>query len=133
MNITFINPERTDIDTQLAFLKPAFNGVENVKAEYEDCCNAVKGKQAGLYRLKGDGFNVRFVGKAVDDGYQLWALTGFGYLNAVEQILTIVEKQGYKFIRCHTVRPGITRMLRRFCVRVSEQQCETVLTLYFKE
>jgi len=133
MNITFINPVRADINAHLTLLKPAFNGVANAKSEYELCCDAVKGKQAGLYHLKGKGLDVRFVGQAVDNGYLLWALTGFGYVNAVEQILKIVEQQGYEFIRCHTVRRGITRMLRRFGVSVTPQKDETVLTLYFKE
>ena len=133
MNITFISPERADINAHLNLLKPAFNGVENPKSEYELCCDAVRNKQAGLYLLQGDGFNVRFVGMAVDDGYLLWSLVGRGYVLAVEQILSIVKGQGYRFIRCHTVRKGITRMLRRFDVDVSVEQSETVLTLKFKE
>lgn len=133
MSITFIGSNRADINVQLALLKPAFNGVKNVKEEFELCCNAVKNKEAGLYHLKGDGMNVRFVGRVVDDGYQLWALVGVGYIRAVEQILKIVKKQGYRYIRCHSVRPGITRMLRRFGVSVLQQQDETIHTLYFNK
>lgn len=133
MNITFINSDRPDIDAQLKKLESAFEGVENAKGEFKLLCDAVKSKRAGMYHLKGDGFDVQFVGCPVDDGYQLWALTGVGYIAAVKKILNIVEQRGYRFICGHSVKKGIPRMLKRFNADISMQQNETVHTLYFKE
>lgn len=130
MNITFINPKRADIHAQLALLKPAFNGLELAKQEYQFCCDAVRSKRAGLYQIKGRGVNARFVGIVTDDNdYLILALTGRGLVAAAQPIIDAVSGQGYRAVKFHTVKSGMTRILRGFGFVGEVTASDTVLTL----
>lgn len=130
MSIIFIDPKRADLNAQLNLVKPAFNGVPGAKEEYKFCCDAVKDNRAGLYQVKGRGVNVRFVGIVTDcNEYLILALTGKGLINAAKTIIKVVSNNGYTAIKYHTVKAGMTRILRRFGFNVSEVSDDTVLTL----
>ena len=115
MKIIYIKNTRADINAHLALLKPAFNGVENAKAEYEDCCDLVRDGQAGFYQVSGQGINVRFCGLVTDDNqYWILAMTGRGLVDAAALIIDCVQRQGYAAIKYHTARQGMERILSRF-------------------
>lgn len=130
MNITYINPVRADINAHLALLKPAFAGLELAKEEYQFCCDAVRNKQAGLYQIKGRDVDARFVGIVTQDNeYLILALTGRGLVAAAQSIIDTVSGQRYRAIKFHTIKSGMTRILRRFGFVVSQVTNDTVLTL----
>lgn len=115
MKITLISPARADINAHFTMLKPAFNGVSHAKAEYEHCCELVASKQASLYRIKGHSVDVRFVGVEVaDNEYLVLALAGKGIVDAAAMIIDLVSKQGYRALKYHTARRGMTRILSRY-------------------
>ncbi|MFT7682639.1 MAG: hypothetical protein ACI935_002116 [Moritella dasanensis] len=130
MNITFINPVRADINAHLTLLKPAFAGIELAKEEYQFCCDAVRNKQAGLYQIKGRGVDARFVGIVTQDNeYLILALAGRGLVAAAQPIIEAVSGQRYRAIKFHTIKSGMTRILRRFGFVISTVTNDTVLTL----
>jgi hypothetical protein len=130
MNITFINPVRADINAHLTLLKPAFSGLELAKDEYKFCCDAVRNKQAGLYQIKGRGVDARFVGMVTQDNeYLILALSGRGLVAAAQPIIDAVSGQRYRAIKFHTIKSGMTRILRRFGFLISDVTNDTVLTL----
>ncbi|SHO54477.1 hypothetical protein VQ7734_00191 [Vibrio quintilis] len=131
MNFTLIRPGRADINTQFSLLRPAFNGVPAAKYEYQFCCEAVMNRRASLYQLKGPGVSVRFAGYVTDDNqYLILAMTGRGLKQAAPHIIDAVRSQGYETIKYHTVRPGMTRLLRSFGFTVVKTSGhESVLTL----
>ncbi|SHO55126.1 hypothetical protein [Vibrio quintilis] len=131
MKFTLIRHDRADIQAQFSFLRPAFNGVPAAKYEYQFCRDAVISKQASFYQLKGRGVAVRFVGLVTDSNdYLILALTGRGLKQAVPHIIRAVQSQGYSSLRYHTVRPGMTRMLRALGFqRIRQEQPETVMSL----
>ncbi|GAB3531904.1 hypothetical protein [Photobacterium alginatilyticum] len=131
MRFQLIRPNRADINAQFALLRPAFNGVNQAKAEFEFCCDAVRRKQASLYHLKGKGVSVRFVGMVTDDNsYLILAMTGRGLVAAAPTIIEAVKSQGYRQIKYHTVRRGMTRILTRFGFSITDKTAhDTVLSL----
>lgn len=130
MSITFISSDRADINAHLTLLKPAFNGLEFAKEEYQFCCDAVRNKQAGLYQIKERGVNVRFVGIVTDSNeYLILALTGRGLVSAAKSIIKAVSTKGYDAIKFHTIKLGMTRILRRFGFILNEGNQDSVLTL----
>lgn len=134
MKITYIKPNRADIKAHLQLLKPAFNGVEDAKTEYQICCDAVNNGQAGLYQINGAGVNVRFVGIVTDENdYLVLALTGRGIVPATQLIIEAVKGQGYRRLTYHTVRAGMTRILRRYGFVHEKVSHGFDLTLDFKE
>ena len=130
MNITYINPVRADINAHLTLLKPAFAGLELAKEEYQFCCDAVHNKQAGLYQIKGRGVDARFVGIVTQDNeYLILALAGRGLVAAAQPIIEAVSGQGYRAIKFHTIKSGMTRILRRFGFLITDVADDTVLIL----
>jgi len=131
MRFQLIRPNRADINAQFALLRPAFDGVHQAKAEFDFCCEAVERKQASLYHLKGKGVSVRFVGIVTDDnGYLILAMTGRGLVTAAPTIIEAVRSQGYRHIKYHTVRQGMTRILKRFGFSITDNTVhDTVLSL----
>jgi len=131
MKINFLSAKRTDINVQLAMLRPAFNRIKEAKEEYQFCCDAVRKKQAGFYSVRGVGVKVRFVGMVTrDNDYLVLALTGKGLVNASQKIIDAVKGQGYRSIIFHTVRPGMTRILKRFGFVESKTNSDSILTLH---
>ncbi|MFT5879569.1 MAG: hypothetical protein ACI86X_000673 [Moritella sp.] len=134
MKITFISPNRADINAHFNLLKPAFNGVAFAKEEYQFCCEAVRNKQASLYQVKAEGVDVRFVGVVTEDNdYLILALTGKGLVKTANFIIDAVGGQGYRSIKYHTVRSGMIRILSRFGFCGVKTDIDTVLTLNMEE
>ncbi|KUI99925.1 hypothetical protein [Vibrio sp. MEBiC08052] len=133
MKLTLIRPNRADIKAQLALLRPAFNRVPDAKYEYMFCCDAVTCKRASFYQLKGKGVAVRFVGYVTEQNeYLILALTGKGLKQAAPVIIDAVRSQGYQCVKYHTVRQGMTRILKRFGFVITETHGdESVLCLQF--
>lgn len=131
MNFTLIRPARADIDAQLGFVRPAFNGVPNAKYEFAFCCEAVKRKRASFYQLKGEGVNVRFVGYVTDENeYLILAMTGKGMTKAAPTIIDAVKAQGYAAIKLHSIHRGMVRALKPFGFEViTQSEHENVLKL----
>lgn len=124
-------PKRADINTQLNFLRDAFNGVHEAKQEFEFCCEAVKAQRASFYHVKGQGVSVRFVGMVTgDNSYLILAMTGKGLHKVAPAIIEKVSANGYPLIKYHTVRKGMVRILKRFGFQVSETtEHDSVLSL----
>lgn len=134
MKISLISPNRKDIDVHFGKVKPAFNGVDFAKEEYQFCCDAVRSQQACLYRVKGSGVDVRFVGLVTDENdYLILALTGKGLVKAAPFIIDAVCSQGYRSIKYHTVKKGMTRILSGFGFHAVKHEVDTVLTKYMEE
>lgn len=134
MKITLISPARADINAHFTMLKPAFNGVAFAKEEFQFCCDAVRSKQACLYRIKCKDVDVRFVGLVTDDNdYLILALTGKGLVKAAPFIIDAVCSQGYRSIKYHTVKKGMTRILSGFGFHGVKHETDTVLTKYMEE
>ncbi|ASA56407.1 hypothetical protein [Vibrio gazogenes] len=133
MKFTLIRPNRADIKAQFSLLRPAFNRLKDAKYEYKFCCDAVLSKRASFYQLKGKGVAVRFVGYVTDENeYLILALTGKGLKQAAPVIIDAVRSQGYQCVKYHTVRQGMTRILRRFGFVTTETHGdESVLCLQF--
>ncbi len=133
MKFTLIRPNRSDIKAQFSLLRPAFNRLKDAKYEYKFCCDAILSKRASFYQLKGKGVAVRFVGYVTDENeYLILALTGKGLKQAAPVIIDAVRSQGYQCVKYHTVRQGMTRILRRFGFVTTETHGdESVLCLQF--
>lgn len=131
MKFTLIRPNRADIKTQFSLVKRAFNKVHQAKYEFEDCCEKVMKKHASFYQLTGKGVSVRFVGFVTDENdYLVIALTGKGLKKAAPVIIDAVKSQGYRSIQYHTVRRGMTRILRGLGFSVLyKTEHDTVLSL----
>ncbi|CAM3708631.1 hypothetical protein VA7868_02930 [Vibrio aerogenes CECT 7868] len=131
MKFTLIRPGRADINTQFSLIRPAFNGVPAAKYEYQFCRESVMNLGASFYQLKGHGASVRFIGYVTGDNeYLILAMTGKGLKQAAPHIIEAVRSQGYRSIKYHTVRPGMTRLLRSFGFKVIKTSgAESVLSL----
>ncbi|WP_039954377.1 hypothetical protein [Vibrio caribbeanicus] len=133
MTFTLLRPTRSDLPALFGLIKRAFNGVHCAKAEFEFCCDAVRTQRASFYHLMGreQGVSLRFVGYVTDDNdYLILAMTGKGLNKAAPVILEAVKSQGYRSIKYHTVRRGMTRILKGFGFSVmSQSQHDTVMSL----
>ncbi|MEH0690143.1 hypothetical protein H4F17_13890 [Vibrio cholerae] len=133
MKFNLIRPNRPDLSAQFKLIKRAFNGVDNAKAEFEFCCDAVISKRASLYHLfsRKQGVSLRFVGYVTSDNdYLILAMTGKGLLKGAPAIIEAVKSQGYRSIKYHTVRAGMTRILKGFgFVLTGKSEHDSVLSL----
>lgn len=133
MRFNLIRPNRPDMPAQFKLIKRAFNGVDNAKYEFEFCCDAIKSKRASMYHLvsRKQGVSLRFVGYVTSDNdYLILAMTGKGLLNGAQTIIDAVKSQGYRSIKYHTVRKGMTRILQGFgFVLTDKSEHDSVLSL----
>jgi len=133
MKFTLIRPNRPDLSAQFKLIKRAFNGVDCAKAEFEFCCEAVTNQRASMYHLfsREQGVSLRFVGYVTDDNdYLILAMTGKGLLKGAPAIIEAVKSQGYRTIKYHTVRAGMTRILKGFGFVISgKSEHDSVLSL----
>ena len=133
MTFVLIRPTRRDFWCQLFLLKPAFVGVSHAKAEFDFCCDAIRNKRASFYHLvdRKQGVSLRFVGYVTDDNdYLILAMTGKGLDKAAPAIIEAVKSQGYRSIKYHTVRRGMTRILKGVGFSMqSQSQHDTVMSL----
>ncbi|WP_337969033.1 hypothetical protein [Vibrio pectenicida] len=133
MKFNLIRPNRPDLSAQFKLIKRAFNGVDNAKAEFEFCCDAVIDKRASLYHLvsRKQGVSLRFVGYVTSDNdYLILAMTGKGLQQGAPAIIDAVKSQGYRAIKYHTVRTGMTRILKGFgFVLTGQSERDAVLSL----
>ncbi|MGF1859890.1 hypothetical protein [Photobacterium profundum] len=134
MKFILLKPTRADIQAQFALIKRAFNGVKNCKAEFDITKELVLSKQASMYQVIGKGVSVRFVGFVTDDNdYLILALTGKGLVNVAPYIIDAVKSQGYRAIKYHTVRTGMTAILQSFgFVQTETTEHDTVMSLYLE-
>lgn len=114
MRFSFIRPTSPDFNAHITFLRPAFDGSDNPKTEFDEVVSMVRHRDAALYRLAGKGVKLWFVGRVIDGEYHIVAMTGQGLTDAANFIIERVISQGYTAITYHTYRPGMRRILNRF-------------------
>ncbi|MDC5719431.1 hypothetical protein [Vibrio europaeus] len=137
MKFTLIRPNRPDLPAQFKLIKRAFNGVDCAKAEFEFCCEAVINHSASMYHLlsREQGVSLRFVGYVTSDNdYLILAMTGKGLLKGAPAIIDAVKSQGYRTIKYHTVRAGMTRILQGLGFVISgKSEHDSVLSLNLED
>ncbi len=135
---TVLKSERVDIAAQLNLLKPAFDGSDSPKVEFDMVKDGVLDKSASFYLVKGQDTTLRFLGRVIDGQYHIIAMTGRGLGFAANNIIEQVTSAGYTAITFHTYRKGMRRILRSFgfeqidCVREFGTKKETVHRLDLK-
>lgn len=132
MKWQYLSPKRVDLLAHLNFLKPAFDGSDSPKQEFEQVRDWVLSGEVGFYMVSMKGVALRFVGRVIGDAYHIVAMTGRGVVEASTHIIERVKRQGYQTITFHTYRKGMRRILRSTGfeqvkqVREFDGACETV-------
>jgi len=113
LTISYLAPDRADILAHLALLKPAFNGSDEPKAEWEEMRDDVLAKDASLYLIKAKGVHIRMAGRLIDGVYHVICSQGRGLIHAAPIVIEKCQLMGYPAITYHAYRQGMGRLLRR--------------------
>lgn len=137
LSYQLIQPTRDDFGYHCQQLKPAFDGLNTPKAEFDSMIDALKAKQASFYHVKAQGVHMRFVGQARDGDYHLWAMSGKGFLQAAPLVIERIKQCGYQSVVCHTCKAGIRRFYERMGFQeiavIDDKTDERCFQLAFKE
>ncbi|OLQ70316.1 hypothetical protein BIT28_16455 [Photobacterium proteolyticum] len=125
MTIIYLTAARADWGYHLNQLKPAFNGSDSARAEFEEMAERLNSGAAALYLVKAKGVLIRFVGHVTDGVYHINAMTGRGLKHAAPLIIERCQAMGYQAISYHTYRNGMGRILRGFGFELDEQISQT--------
>ncbi len=112
MKWQYLSPKRVDLSAHLQLLKPAFDGSDSPKLEFEQVSEWVKSGEVGFYQVSMRGVKLRFVGRVTGDAYHIVAMTGQGLTKAANHMIERVIAQGYPAITFHTYRKGMRRISR---------------------
>ncbi len=115
MNFTNLKPLAKDFRVHLNAMKPAFDGSDSPKVEFDLLREWVTGRHASFYLVTAKNVRLRFVGRVDEDTiYHIVAMTGKGLADAAPSIIERIAACGYREIRYHTYRKGMRRILNRF-------------------
>ncbi|WP_087019057.1 hypothetical protein [Thaumasiovibrio subtropicus] len=114
MNFTHIRASAKDLNVHLNAMRPAYDGSDSPKLEFDLLREWVEGQHASFYKVTGKGVSLRFVGRFEESTYHIIAMTGKGLGIAAPFIIDRIRECGYDAIQYHTYRKGMRRILNRF-------------------
>ncbi|MGR5149655.1 hypothetical protein ACQKP8_24295 [Photobacterium alginatilyticum] len=121
MHFRLIRPTAADFPAHLKLLKPAFEGSDDPKGEFEFVRDLLEDKRGSFYLLTGKGIKLWFVSRRLDGRFHIVAMTGRGLVQAASHIIERATNCGYRAISYHTYRKGMRRILGRFGFEQTEQ------------